>query len=157
MTTARNTAMCILLAALGVGLVLSVLTHVIHEPFGGMSYVEYAADGSVVAVVAYVCLYGTARLARRWLPRSVRCAVCVAGLVILGLVALRQAPEQLSPVGFAARNRIPDPAATGLAVGCAGLALWQIVENFRADRFLSNSLVISVLIFLNIYLFFAAW
>lgn len=41
MTTARNTAMCILLAALGVGLVLSVLTHVIHEPFGGMSYVEY--------------------------------------------------------------------------------------------------------------------
>jgi hypothetical protein len=64
---------------------------------------------------------------------------------------------QLSTVGFAASDRDPNPAAAALAVGGAVLALWQIVNNFLGRRLWSNSIVVAILVYLDIFLYFEAW
>jgi hypothetical protein len=146
-----------LFAALGAGLVLSGRTHFVRMYNYGYSFeiwnLQWAA---VVGALAYAVAYGVGWFAKKW-GSGTRYAIYGVIFVVLGVLAVRQGPEQLSRVGFAARNRTPDPAAVGLAIGGGVLALWQIINLFWKPLVLSNRVVMSSLVFLNVYLFFAAW
>jgi uncharacterized membrane protein SirB2 len=152
----RIVAVFLLLLLLVAGVTLSVRTHYYPRLAYGLG-IDTARSAAVVGVVAYVCALGTTWLARKKLKSSTRRNVCVVALGTLGIVALCQAPKQLSRVGFAAGNRTPDAAAVGLAITGGALALVQTMNLFWGERLLPNSIVISVLVFLNVYLFFAAW
>lgn len=154
-TIYRISATGILFAAMGTGLVLSVRTHFspMYNSSLGILIVYY---GAVAAAFTYAVAYGVGWFAKKW-DSAIRYAIYGAVFMVLGVLAMRQGPEQLSPVGFAARNRTPDPAAVGLANGGLVLALWQITNLFWRPLVLSNRVVISCLAFLNVYLFFAAW
>jgi len=156
-TTYRISATGVLFTAFGVGLVLSVRTHFIPMYNYGYSLgilnVQYAA---VAAALAYAVAYGVGRFAKKW-GSGIRYAMYGVVFMVLGLLAVRQGPEQLAPVGLAASNRTPDPAAVRLAIGGGVLALWQITNFFWRPLVLSNRVVMSLLVFLNVYLFFAAW
>jgi hypothetical protein len=118
-------------------------------------FLPFAAIGGILA-------YGVARLIRSsesWgagsdLPRL---SIRVGLLVITGWVLVRIAPLLLRNSGFAAADRDPNTAAAALAVGGAALALWQIVNNFFGRRLWSNSIVVAILVYLDIFLFFESW
>jgi hypothetical protein len=135
---------------------MSVRTHY-YPRFGYSLGIDTAQSAAIVGVVAYACALGATWLARKKLKSSTRRNVCVLAFGTLGIIALCQAPKQLARVGFAAGNRTPDPAAVGLAITGGALALGQTVNLFWGERLLPNSIVISVLVFLNVYLVFAAW
>ena len=151
----RITALCLLLLTLGAGVFLSVRTHFIPRFEYGLG-IDVVRSAAIAGALAYAIALGATWIARKW-KSSVRRYICIVVLATLGIAAVYQGPKQLEQVGFAARNRTPDPVAVGLAVLGGVLALWQIVNLFWAQRLFSNSVLIAVLVFLNVYLFFAAW
>lgn len=153
----RLLAMVFVVATLAIGVVLSVQTHFVRRYDGvldlGTTNVE---SGALAAGLAYPVVYWISWLARKC-ERRTRILIGSVALVGLGLLAIGQGPKQLNLIGFAARNRTPDPAAVAIANGGGLLALWQIANFFWTPQVLSTRFVITLLIFVNVYLVFAAW
>jgi hypothetical protein len=113
----RLLAMVFVVAALATGVVLSVrTTFVAMYGYGyrlGIGDLEW---GGMAAGLTYPIAYGMTWLGRKW-KTTTRTALGSVVLVGLGLLAIRQGPEQLARLGLAARNRTPDPAALAIAIG----------------------------------------
>jgi hypothetical protein len=124
---------------------------------------DYPWQFLLFAAIVGILAYGVARLTRSsesWSEGSdlSRLSICIGLLVITGLILIREAPMQLSKSGLAAADRDPNLAAATLAVGGAVLALWQLVNNFLGRRLWSNSIVVAILVYLDIFLCFeASW
>jgi len=153
----RLLAMVFVVAVLATGVVLSVRTHFVEMyGYGYRLGIADVAWGATAAAFAYPVVYWMNWLGRKE-RRSTRIAIGSVILAALGLLAISQGPKQLELLGFAARNRAPDPAAVIIASGGGLLAAWQIVNFFWTPQVLSTRFVITLLIFVNVYLFFAAW
>ena len=86
--------------------------------------------------------------------------VLVGTCLFLSFVCFWTAPQQLSRVGFAARNREPDYLAYYLSVfaGIVSLLNLILIISSKGSRGLYIAFVITIgLLLLSIYLFFASW
>jgi hypothetical protein len=117
----------------------------------------------LIAAIGGILVYGVNLLIRSsesWgagseLPRL---SIRIGLLIITGGVLVRLALILLSNSEVAAVDRDPNLAAAALAVGGAVLALWQIVNNFLDRRLWSNSIVVAILVYLDIFLLcFQLW
>jgi hypothetical protein len=116
----------------------------------------------LIAAIVGILVYGVNLLIRSsesWgagseLPRL---SIRVGLLIITGWFLVKITPDLLSNSGIGATDRDPNLAAAALAVGGAALALWQIVNNFLSKRLWSNSIVVAILVYLDIFLFFELW